>query len=168
MENVIPHPGYGHNMANLRDVAVLIFEEAVDLPVASLPDEGLLGDLKKDRQLLTGPDGTKFTLVGYGGSLDWPPPGIYYEGLRQVSTSEYRALTKAWLHMSQNQATGDGGTCYGDSGGPAFWTDPDTGEEILVGITSWGDIPCVASGINYRTDIPDTLDFVADMISSLE
>jgi secreted trypsin-like serine protease len=41
--------------------------------------------------------------------------------------------------MSQNQATDDGGTCYGDPGGPAFWTEPD-GTEILVGITSWGDM----------------------------
>ncbi len=84
--------------------------------------------------------------------------------------SEYRALLKAWLRMSQNQAAGDGGTCFGDSGGPAFWRDPDDpeAEEILVGITSWGDAPCVASGFNYRVDIPETLSFIDDVIRGLE
>jgi hypothetical protein len=96
----------------------------------------------------------------------WPPPDVYYEDQRQFAVSEYRALLKKWLRMSQNQATGDGGTCYGDSGGPAFWTEPD-GTEILVGITSWGDAVCVASGFNYRVDIPDTLDFVDIVIAGL-
>lgn len=61
--------------------------------------------------------------------------------------------------MSQNNATDDGGTSYGDSGGPAFWINPQ-GREILVGITSWGDVPCVATGFDYRTDIPQTQDFL--------
>ena len=68
-------------------------------------------------------------------------------------------VAQSWLRMSQNQATGNGGTCYGDSGGPAFWTDTH-GTEILVGITSWGDAMCVAAGFNHRVDIPDTLDFI--------
>jgi secreted trypsin-like serine protease len=69
--------------------------------------------------------------------------------------------------MSQNQATDDGGTCGGDSGGPAFWTEPD-GNEILVGITSWGDPYCISTGFNYRVDIPETLDFINSVIDSLE
>ena len=55
-----------------------------------------------------GSDKAKFTLVGYGATLDFPPPDIYYEDQRQVAVSEYRTLLKAWLKMSQNQATGDG------------------------------------------------------------
>ena len=69
--------------------------------------------------------------------------------------------------MSQNQATDDGGTCYGDSGGPAFWMEPD-GTEILVGVTSWGDASCVSSAFNYRMDIPDTLGFIDSIFSDLE
>ncbi len=69
--------------------------------------------------------------------------------------------------MSQNKATDDGGTCYGDSGGPTFW-EPDENTSILVGITSWGDAQCVASGFNYRVDIADTLDFVEDLIDGLD
>lgn len=106
--------------------------------------------------------------LGYGGTLEWPPPLITYDDLRRASVSEYRTLLKSWLRMSQNQATGDGGTCFGDSGGPAFWTDPDNGSEILVGVTSWGDAVCVASGFNYRVDIPDTLDFVEEVFATLD
>jgi hypothetical protein len=40
----------------------------------------------------------------------------------------------------------------------------EDGTEILVGITSWGDAQCVSSGFNYRVDIPDTLDFIAEVI----
>ena len=69
--------------------------------------------------------------------------------------------------MSQNQAICDGGTCFGDSGGPAFWTEPG-GSEILVGITSWGDANCVATGFNYRVDIPETLSFIDSVIADLE
>jgi secreted trypsin-like serine protease len=66
--------------------------------------------------------------------------------------------------MSQNAATDDGGTGYGDSGGPTFWIDPDTGEtDIVVAVTSWGDVPTVATGIAYRIDTSDALDFIAEV-----
>jgi hypothetical protein len=167
---VVTHPDYwwGPN-SNPRDVGVLILAEAVtDIEPANLPEQGFLDRLREEGKLNQGKTKAKFTLVGYGATLDWPPPDIYYEDQRQFAVSEYRALLKAWLRMSQNQATGDGGTSYGDSGGPAFWTDPDTETETLVGITSWGDAPCVASAFNYRVDIPDTLDFIDSVIDSLD
>jgi secreted trypsin-like serine protease len=169
VEQVITHPDYwwGPN-SNPHDVGVLILAEPVEgITPATLPEEGYLDQLRDEGQLNQGKTKAKFTLVGYGGTLSWPPPQVSYEDQRQSSVSEFRALLKAWLRMSQNQATGDGGTCYGDSGGPAFWTEPD-GSEILVGITSWGDAPCVSSGFNYRVDIPETLGFVADVIAGLE
>jgi secreted trypsin-like serine protease len=163
---VVTHPDYWWGpTSNPRDVGALILAEPVtDIEPANLPYEGFLDDLRDQGLLNQGKHKAKFTLVGYGATLDWPPPDIYYEDQRQFAVSEYRALLKAWLRMSQNQATGDGGTCYGDSGGPAFWTKED-GTEILVGITSWGDAPCVASAFNYRVDIPETLDFIDDVIT---
>jgi secreted trypsin-like serine protease len=167
---VITHPDYWWGpTSNPRDVAVLVLAEPVDdIPPANLPAEGFLDDLREAGLLNQGKTKAQFTLVGYGATLDFPPPDIYYEDQRQFAVSEYRALLKAWLRMSQNQATGDSGTCYGDSGGPAFWTDPDTGIETLVGITSWGDASCVSSAFNYRVDIPETLDFIADVIAGLD
>ena len=160
---VITHPDYNWGpYSNPYDVGVLILEEpAAGIPLANLPEKGFLDDLRKAGELRKGKEEADFTVVGYGATLYWPPPKFTYESKRQYAESEYQALLKSWLRMSQNQATGDGGTAYGDSGGPAFWTDPDTGEEILVGITSWGDVPCVASGFNYRVDTSDTLKFIA-------
>ena len=168
VEEVITHPDYYWGpTSNPHDVGALILKKPVkDIEQANLPYEGFLDVLRDEGKLNQGNTKAKFTLVGYGGTLDWPPPDIYYEDSRQFSVSEYRALLKSWLRMSQNQATGDGGTCSGDSGGPAFWTEED-GTEILVGITSWGDSPCVATGFNYRVDIPDTLDFIDKIIGGL-
>jgi secreted trypsin-like serine protease len=169
VDQVITHPDYNWGpTSNPHDVGALILAEPVtDTLPANLPNEGFLDDLRKEGKLRQGGNAAEFTLVGYGGILDWPPPEISYDDYRRFAVSEYQALLKKWLRMSQNQATGDGGTCYGDSGGPAFWTEPD-GTEILVGITSWGDAVCVASGFNYRVDIPDTLGFIQNVIAYVE
>ncbi|MFN2225507.1 MAG: S1 family peptidase [Anaerolineae bacterium] len=164
---VITHPDYAWGGANPHDVGLLVLAEPVDgIAPAQLPAEGLLDELKRSGQLRSGPDDAGFTVVGYGGTLSWPPPEITYDDVRQYAESEYKALTQVWLHMFQNRLADDGGTCFGDSGGPAFWTAPD-GSEILVGITSWGDAQCVATGFDYRVDIPETLDFVQSVISGL-
>ena len=121
-----------------------------------MPDLGFLDDLKKNKQLRQGSEEEDFVVVGYGSTLDWPPPSRTSYNQRRYAYSEYQALLPAWLRLSQNQATGDGGTGYGDSGGPTFWIDPETDQEILVATTSWGDAPTVSTGFNYRTDIPET------------
>jgi len=169
VEQVITHPDYWWGpMSNPHDVAALVLAEPVtDIEPANLPEEGFLDELKRKGGLTRGSDKAKFTLVGYGTGLEWPPPQITSNLERQFAVSEYRALLKSWLRMSQNQAAGDAGTCGGDSGGPAFWTEED-GTEILVGVTSWGDPYCIATGFNYRVDIPDTLDFIDSVISSLD
>ena len=169
VEKVITHPEYAWGGSDPHDVGLLVLAEPVDLEPAPLPEEGMLDDLKKDKALRPGgPDAPKFTVVGYGGTLDWPPPDITYEDMRQVAYSEYVALTKVWLHMSQLSLKGDGGTCFGDSGGPAFWVDPVTGEETIVGVTSWGDAQCVATGFDYRVDTADSLAFINGVIGALE
>ena len=159
---VFTHPDYNWGpQSNPHDVGILILKDPATGTPATLPEEGFLDKLRAAGKLRKGKEEADFTVVGYGATLYWPPPKFTSESKRQYAESEYQALLKSWLRMSQNQATGDGGTAYGDSGGPAFWTDPDTGEEILVGITSWGDVPCVASGFNYRVDTSDTLKFIA-------
>jgi secreted trypsin-like serine protease len=88
---------------------------------------------------------------------------------RQYAVSEYRALLNSWLILSQNNATYDGGTCYGDSGGPVFWQETNNNaSKILLGITSWGDIPCVSTGFYYRIDTMDSLEFIDSKIDEIE
>jgi len=168
VQQVITHPDYNgfRPRSDPHDMGLLILEDPVtNIKPAQLPNVGFLDELKAGGVLRQGSNGAKFTVVGYGVGLQWPPPVFTPNNARQFAESEYQALLPAWLRMSQNHATDNGGTCYGDSGGPAFylWTKPDgTKIEVLVGITSWGDVPCVATGFNYRTDIPQTLSFIND------
>jgi len=170
VEEVVTHPDFGGPISNPHDVGVLILSnEVTDITPAQLPDEEFLDELRDEGKLRQGSAGAKFTVVGYGTTLEWPPPKIIApDGVRRFAVSEYLNLREVWLHMSQNQAPGkgDSGTCYGDSGGPAFWTEDD-GTEIIVAITSWGDAQCVATGTNYRVDIPDSLSFIADVIDMI-
>ena len=173
VKQVITHPEYGWGTTDPHDVGLLILKEPVKtkgkkgIQPAELPDEGFLDTLKAEGVLSDGPDKAPFTVVGYGGSLNWPPPEITYEDERQVAFSEYRALSGPWLHLSQNSKLDNGGTCFGDSGGPTFYEDKK-GNETLVGVTSWGDAQCVATGFYYRVDIAQTLDFVNGVIAELE
>lgn len=159
------HPEYNWGpQSDPHDVGVLILEDpVVDIEPANLPEEGKLDELRAQGELGKGSNKAKFTVVGYGATLDWPPPVINFDFTRRYAESEYRTLLKAWLRLSQNQATGDGGSCFGDSGGPVFWND-DNGDEILVGITSWGDPNCISPSFNYRVDIFETLDFIEEFL----
>jgi hypothetical protein len=165
--DAITHPDcniYTH-ISDTHDVGLLILEKsATGIIPAVLPDEGFLEDLREDGKLRERGEGAKFTAVGYGSTLDWPPREECTppDGTRRFSELEYLNLRKVWLHLSQNQAPGRGnsGACQGDSGGPVFWTEPD-GSEVLVAIIIMGDARCAAISTNYRVDIPDTLDFIA-------
>jgi len=162
VEAVITHPQYNawRPRSNNYDVGALILEDPVSgIVPATVADIGFLDELRKAGLLRQGKEEADFTVVGYGGTLIWPPPGILWEDKRKFAFSEYQALLKSWLILSQNHATDDGGSCYGDSGGPVFWED--TNGDILVAITSWGDVPTVATGICYRADTVDTYDLIA-------
>lgn len=161
VETAVTHPDYNWGSSDPHDIAALILVEPVaDIEPAALPEEGFLDDLKAAGLLRDKMDGALFTLVGYGGTLEWPPPEISYDDLRRAAYSEYKSLTPVWLHMAQNVNQDNGGTCFGDSGGPAFWVDPLDGTETLLGVTSWGDAVCVATSFNYRVDTPDSVAFI--------
>jgi len=166
----IPHPLFLWGGDDPHDVGVVILDEAVtDIVPAKLPDPNLLAQLKKDRILEGGyEDGAYFRSVGYGVNLvSWPPAVLDNNKIRQVSESEYVALTKPWLHLTQRAVFDESGTCGGDSGGPAFWVEGN-GDEIIVAVTSWGDPGCVATGFDYRVDTPDVLEWIKDQIAQSE
>lgn len=169
VEQVITHPDYWWGpTSDPHDVAILVLAKPVKkIKPAVLPGLGYLDELEATGVLKDGNQGAPMIAVGYGGSLDFPPPQIYYEDIRQWAVLEYTGLYNAWIRLSQNQAQDNGGTCYGDSGGPVFYQEED-GTEVLVGITSWGDAQCVSMGFYYRVDIPQTLDFIAAVEASLD
>jgi hypothetical protein len=60
-----------------------------------------------------------------------------------------------------NPTLGDGGTCYGDSGGPNFLGDTD----ILAATTITGDFMCRATNVVYRLDTPAARTFLARFVT---
>ncbi len=75
------------------------------------------------------------------------------------SFSSFNALNGGYLRLSQNPSTGDGGTCFGDSGGPNFLTL--NGQRIQVAITITGDSVCRATNVVYRLDTASAQGFFA-------
>jgi hypothetical protein len=73
------------------------------------------------------------------------------------------ALTPNWLGLRMNAAaTGYGGDCYGDSGGPKFLaSDPTT---ILAHVVT-GDVNCRATTWAYRVDTPAAREFLSQFVA---
>ena len=151
-----------------HDIAAIILADPssiTPMPYAGLGD---LEDLSGSTDPRDGESRERFTVVGYGGSfVDEPPPWeIEYLDHRAIAESAFQNLLDAWLQISQNQSRGDEGTCYGDSGGPIL--RDVQGTEVVVAVTSWGDVPCVSMGFGYRVDISHSQEFIADVIAEAE
>jgi hypothetical protein len=98
---------------------------------------------------------SRFTAVGYGvhePERGGGPPVFPYDGERWRSVSSFSALNKAWLRLSQNDATSDGGTCFGDSGGPNFLGAGATETNIIASVTVTGDAMCLSTNTTLRLD----------------
>ena len=171
---VMTHPGFvsAHNRNGLPpdfpDIGVIILKEPVDLPCATLGYEGLLDDLRAAGLLVNEGDPTRFLAVGYGATLNFPPPEeVPGDGLRRFSFPEYRGLTPNELHLNQNPAAGNSGVAAGDSGGPLFWMAPN-GQLVLVAIHRAADAQRTSMEFAYRTDVPQTLGFLDVVIEMVD
>ena len=60
-----------------------------------------------------------------------------------------------------NPAKGDGGTCYGDSGGPNFLGATD----IVAATTITGDSVCRSTNVDYRLDTPAARTFLGAYVT---
>jgi len=160
------NPAFGHDFGDFGDVAVVVFDAPVaDKTPASLPPAGLFDQLGPH-----GLRGQQFTAVGYGVTEPSPGAGSLPQtftgfGTRRVSVSSFNALNKTWLRLSQNQATGDGGTCFGDSGGPNFMGAGADETDVIAGVTVTGDAVCLATNVIYRLDTPSARAFLDDFVT---
>ena len=128
---------------------------------ARLPTAGLLDGLKAAGTLKT----ATFTSVGYGSLLPVNGPGgktYTYTDTRNVASGTFDSLTNAWLRLSQNGSTGDGGTCYGDSGGPNFLGGATS--NLLVATTITGDTACRATNVDHRLDTAAARSFLGQFV----
>jgi len=151
-----------------HDIAAIILAEPLGVTPMPYAGPGDLEDLAASADTRNGQVRERFTVVGYGASFvaDPPPWDIEYLDHRAIAQSSFQNLHKAWLRVSQNQSKGDEGTCYGDSGGPIL-RDVD-GTKVVVGITSWGDVPCASMGFYYRVDTPHSQEFIQSVIAEAE
>ncbi len=157
------HPDFGFSgpggLSDPHDIAVIVFDDPVtSITPAGLPAAGLLSQMHQ-RQLRA----TSFTAVGYG-TIRETRRGAFESILdnleRRLARQEVLSLAPAWLTLSMNQATGNGGTCYGDSGGPHFITGTNT----IVSITVTGDAPCKATDKTYRIDTASAREFLGQFV----
>jgi hypothetical protein len=149
-------PLYGQVQSDPHDIAVVVFDKAVKgIAPATLPAAGSLADLAGSQT---------FTSVGYGAYEVTNQPGGHrylYDDVRMVATGTLNSINPAWLRISMNPSTGNGGTCYGDSGGPNFLGT--TG--IIAATTITGDAVCRSTNVDYRLDTESARAFLGQYVT---
>jgi secreted trypsin-like serine protease len=156
----IPSPLFTHRQNDPNDVAVVVFDRPIRgiEPATVVSEVGFLDALQASGELN---QSTEFTSVGYGGTEFTNAPGgptAQFLDTRMFATGTFNALGPGYLRISQNPATGDAGTCYGDSGGPQFL------DGVVVSITVTGDIFCKATNVVQRLDTADAQAFLSQYV----
>jgi secreted trypsin-like serine protease len=148
-------PLYSQAQSDPHDIAVVVFDQEITgITPATLPAAGSLSRLPKNQT---------FTSVGYGAYEVTNGPGGHqylYDDVRMMATGTLNATNRSWLRISGNPSTGNGGTCYGDSGGPNFLGTTQT----VAAITITGDAVCRATNVTYRLDTESARRFLAKYV----
>lgn len=159
------HPLFGTGGASdPHDIAVVVLDSAASgIAPAQLPTRGLLDRLQAGHQLRP----ATFTAVGYGAIRETGTGGPHgllpSTGERMFALQSALSLQKSWLTLSMNPSTGNGGTCYGDSGGPHFLGGETS--TLLASITVTGDAMCRATDKTYRVDTDSARAFLDDFVA---
>jgi V8-like Glu-specific endopeptidase len=149
-------PLYDQKQSDPHDLAVVVFDQAIrGIVPARLPAANSLSNLAGSQQ---------FTSVGYGAYEVTNEPGGHqylYNDVRMVATGTLNSINPAWLRISMNPSTGNGGTCYGDSGGPNFLGTTD----VVAATTITGDAICRSTNVTYRLDTPSARTFLGQFVT---
>lgn len=170
-DDVIPHPYYDDyaDFPFTYDVGLVILPDtgAFDgLTYGELAPLGLLDEVKggksKDRQ---------FTVVGYGlqGYVPAFESDLYerYFGtttLINVKSAYTGDGMTAVFTNNPGKGNGQGGSCYGDSGGPVFYQETNQ----IAAIVSFGITPCIGPDFQFRMDTEAAQEFVFEVRPELE
>ena len=161
VSHVVTNPNYNQSQSDSGDIGALILARDVrGVTPATLPACGLLDQLVAQNGLKN----TVFTAVGYGVQNRVVGGGVpFFQDInpipRMFSFSSFNSLNGGYIRLSQNASTGNGGTCFGDSGGPNFMTL--SGQQILAAITITGDSVCRSTNVDYRCDTLSAQGFLA-------
>lgn len=163
---VVTNPNFNQSQSDPGDIAVLLVRDrdTRDIAPATLPTAGLLDQLSAQNGL----QNAVFTPVGYGlqNRVTGGGPPLFQDlnpVPRMFAFSGFNALNQAFLRLSQNPSTGNGGTCFGDSGGPNFFNY--NGARLLAAITITGDAVCRSTNTTYRLDTDSARDFLAPYVT---
>ena len=149
-------PLYNQSQSDPHDIAVVVLDQPVrGITPAELPEADSLSNLSGSQT---------FTSVGYGAYEVTKGPGGHqylYNDVRMVATGTLNSTNPSWLRISMNPSTGNGGTCYGDSGGPNFLGDTD----VIAAITITGDAVCRSTNVVYRLDTESARTFLSQYVA---
>lgn len=171
----VPHPQYDDyaQFPNTYDIGVVLLDQPIHVP-----QYGRLPSLRQFDFLATarGAIGHRSAvIVGYG--LQGRIPAfagddyVRYQGVSSVANlGKGSVLGEQNFQFTNNPGggSGSGGTCSGDSGGPAFWIDPATGMEtnIVMAVNSYSITPqCNGTDYQFRTDIETAQEFVVPYLT---
>ena len=153
----------------LNDIGMIVLDQPASdvwpgIQPVSLASLGLLDDLGAKGGLKK----TAFTLVGYGVYFEKPADGpqkqqAVRDRVRRVTTVGIQNITTDVIKFLENDAnsTFGGGSCFGDSGGPAFLNG------VQVGVTSFGGAQfCTGMGGYQRTDNQDARTFIQGFLTA--
>jgi Trypsin len=163
----VTHPDYSDftDLKNWNDTGVVILDEAPGLPTTPLPPENYL-----DRYAEPLLNMTEFLTIGYGTEVRSAESGPQTPTpqrepiVRRYTTEVGQKLTDQILQTNgnENDPRAGGGTCFGDSGGPAMI------DGFIVGDTSYGYTNnCRYLGGYQRVDIPVVRNWLLDCTADL-
>jgi Trypsin len=156
------HPDYSDftDLKNWNDTGVVLLDEAPGLQTTSVAPANYLD---RFRQPLL--NSTEFLVLGYGTEVRGHPPTPEREPIvRRYTTEIGQKLTAQILQTNGNEMDprAGGGTCFGDSGGPALK------DGFLVADTSYGFTNnCRYLGGYQRVDIPIVRNWILDCTADL-
>jgi len=161
VSHVVTNPNYNQSQSDSGDIGALILQSNVrGVTPAVLPACGLFDQLSAQNGLKT----AVFTNVGFGLQNRVVGGGVpFFQDVnpipRMYSFSSFNSLNGGYIRLSQNPSTGNGGTCFGDSGGPNFMNL--NGHQIIGAITITGDSVCRSTNVDYRLDTVSAQGFLA-------
>ncbi len=129
-----------------------------------LPAAGVLDQMQSAGTLKSAPT----TVLGYGTIqktvVQGTGPVFLDSSERRSAVLFTKALDPQWIHQEMSINKGQGGACYGDSGGPSLMQL--NGRTTVVGVTSTGDGACYATNVSSRVDTTSALDFLAGVLAA--
>ena len=161
------HPGYSDftDLDNWNDTGVVVLDEAPGLPTTPLAPANYLNQFAQPKL-----NSTEFLTIGYGTEVRQADSGPQTPTpqrqpiVRRYTTEIGQKLSSQILQLNGNEhdPRAGGGTCFGDSGGPAVHGG------FVVGDTSYGYTNnCRYLGGYQRVDIPVVRDWLLDCTADL-